>query len=341
MQTKIKVDKKNLPLNEEKRMDLIFNHFSDHEIEITETSSHYHLELKRSSFLYCENRIDKLKLFGIEEKDVIDFFIMNNNSIFCLLESWIPYGWSVFFNQQKTIFEALTIIHLDDHADLMPPKISIHKGEWKDMLTNEVVKFSDPKSIKKAIKSGAITLGSIMTILVHCVQNINILHLKQNSKPLVRYIKKSFQMDKLITPNQRRLSVDLTNFPKGNEQKNKYLKTSSIDDIIQSIPAKTDIFLHIDMDFFNNRFNGSNDYKKEGHHNPYLKTQKKLMNKFFNALSDTPNVINRIKHVSIGLSPSFYPAEYWEEGLKCLLKKLDSINLKTVNFSKCLSKLRK
>jgi hypothetical protein len=330
LKKKISIDKKNLPSNKEVSMNIIFQHFSNHEIEITETPKHYYLVLTRSPFLYCENTIEGLDLLTLEEQDVLSYFLLGSNNIFSLLESWIPYGWSLFFLKENKAPRNLTIIHLDDHADLMSPHISVDvKGNWKDMFTGECISFSDSESIKKAIESGAITLGSIVTLLVHYVENVTVLHLKQNDKTILRYIKKDTEIDKLISPSgQKRMSVTLTKINPylGNENNCLYLKTSNINRIIKNIPNDTDIFLHIDMDFFNNRFNGSNDWEQRLNHNPDLEQQKMVIKSFCKAISRS-NIVNRVIHVSIGVSPSFYPSEYWKDGVTYLLNELKKIEL--------------
>jgi hypothetical protein len=333
----IVIDKSRLPTNKEKSMDILFDYFSDHEIEITESHTHYYLELNRSDFLYCENVENGLKGFGINKKDVIGYYIIAQQNFFCLLESWIPYGWSKFMSETQFIPDSLTIIHLDDHTDLMSPKISADNDRWKDMLTGEIVNFSEPESIKKAVQSGAITVGSMMTPLIHYIRNVDVFHLMQNAETVSRYIQKSTNPDTLICPEEKRMSINFTCKPdnKGVES-NIYLKTSHFSEIIKSIRPKTDIFLHIDMDYFNNRFNGSTDWANHPlKHNPQLDKQKENMKIFCQNISKA-GLTGRIKHVSIGISPSFYPSEYWKEGTAYLLNRFDSIGLKVATLEKKL-----
>lgn len=322
---KVSINKGNLPKDREAAINMIYYHFSNHKIDLTESSDYFHLELNRSTFMYCENTTKKLEIFGINEKDVLNYFILEPKGIFCLLESWIPLGWSYFFSITNKVPKNLTVIHLDDHSDLMAPQISVDdKGNWNDMFTGRKINFTAPESIKKAIESGAITLGSILTILVHYIENLNILHFKQNSETILRYIGKMTENEGLITTEQKRMSVATTRNPKQNA--GKYLRTSDIYKIIQNIPDEDEIFLHIDMDFFNNRFNGSSDWKQRLKHDPNLEQQKKIIKSFCIAISK-PKILNRIVHVSIGVSPSFYPSEYWKEGITYLLSELENIQL--------------
>jgi len=339
MQSKIiTIDKKLLPSDEEKSMDVIFDYFPDHEIEITDTPTHYHLELNRSDFLYCENVENGLKCFGINKKEVRYFYLMGQRSFFCLLESWIPYGWSKFMAETQYFPDSLTIIHLDDHTDLMSPKISANHGGWKDMLTGETVNFSEPESIKMAIESGAITVGSMMTPLIHHIGKVDVFHLMQNVETVSRYFEKAKQPDRLIDPKQKIISINFTDKSNNKSVKNNiYLKTSYFSEIIKRIQPDTDIFLHIDMDYFNNRFNGSTDWANYPvKHNLSLDKQKMVMRVFCRNIFEA-GLISRIKHVCIGISPSFYPSEYWKEGTACLLRELDSVGLKVADLTKELN----
>lgn len=334
----IEIHKNQLPSNEEESMDVIFDYFSDHEIEIIDTPTHYRLELNRSDFLYCENVEKGLKDFGINKSAVRDFHVMGQKSFFCLLESWIPYGWSKFITKTQYLPDSLTVIHLDDHTDLMSPKISVTHNKWKDMLTGENISFSEPDSIKMAIESGAITVGSMMTPLIHHIGNVDVFHLMQNVDTVFQYLEKGKHSDTLIDPSQKRISINFidTSYNK-NIKSNIYLKTSHLSEIIKNIKPEAEIFLHIDMDYFNNRFNGSTDWANYPlKHNLSLNEQKMVMSNFCYNILDV-GLVSRIKHISIGISPSFYPAEFWKEGTVFLLRELNSIGLEVADLIKQLN----
>jgi hypothetical protein len=339
MQNKIiMVDKNLLPANEEIGMDVIFDYFPDHEIEITETPTHYHLELNRSDFLYCENVEKGLRDFGIDKNEVRYFHILGQKSFFCLLESWIPFGWSKFITETQYLPEKLSLIHLDDHTDLMSPKISITNNRWTDMLTRKSVSFSEPDSIRMAIESGAITVGSMMTPLIHHIRNVDVFHLMQNVDTVVQCLEKDKHPDTLIDPSQKRISINfLENSYNKSMKSNIYLKTSHLSEIIKNIKPEAEIFLHIDMDYFNNRYNGSTDWANYSlKYNLSLDEQKIVMRIFCQKILDA-GLVSRIKHVSIGVSPSFYPAEFWKEGTIFLLSELDSIGLEVSDLMKQLN----
>jgi hypothetical protein len=69
------------------------------------------------------------------------------------------------------------------------------------------------------------------------------------------------------------------------------------------------------MDFFNNRFDGNSSWqetKERRVHDIDLGRQKEILKEIFLGLRKK-SLEKRIVDVSICLSPSFFPAEYWEE----------------------------
>jgi hypothetical protein len=216
----------------------------------------------------------------------------------------------------------------------MSPFVSVNDinecNNWKDILTGHSINILKPESVKRSIESGAITLGSILTLLVYSVENINIIHFKQNSKNILKYIKKEIEVDPIIVPRQKRMSIKLLDDPPtDSSQYNKYFRTSDIKKITANIKDDSEVFLHIDMDFFNNRFNGSTDWKVNSNHDPDIYQQKSIIKSFCDAIAQS-GLINKIVHISIGLSPSFYPSEFWYSGLVTLVYELKRNGFKII-----------
>lgn len=324
----IKVDKKVLPHDEHAALELLFDYFSDFVLDIEEAKDHYLLQLVRSSFAYCEDLSRGLNWLRLRHKDIADFHVVGGKSFLCLLESWIPYGWSSFMACSLHLPRGLTVIHLDDHTDLMSPKICTSGGNWTDLFTGDAVDFSAPESIRNAVESGAITLGSMLTPLIHYLDRVDIIHIKQNSQRTKRSIEKTTRPDSIIDPTKERLCINLLEEPVNTPKSaGTYLATPSLANALQEIRAEDDLFLHVDMDFFNNRYDGSTSWEGEPvRHDPDLLAQTSAIKEFCQCLCSA-DLIHRIAHVSIGLSPSFYPAEYWEDGVLCLLNEFEAMNL--------------
>ena len=338
------IDRLNLPSNEEARLDVLYDYFSDHLIQVTDTTTHFNLSLERLNYDYCEDIGAALGWLGVNRDDVRDFHVSGPQSFLCLLESWIPYGWSMFLADNNYRPQSIAVIHLDDHTDMMSPKIGRYESGWKDMLTHAAVDMRTPETIKQAVLSGAITLGSMMTPLLHYFDRIDVFHLASGKPSTSGILGRTTIADELLDPGRRRMAIDTSHcFSSTQENASRYLRTHDIVEIVNAIHPTTDIFLHIDMDYFNNRFNGSSEWRNHTvNHDQPLEQQKEEMTRINQSLIRA-GLVDRIKHVSIGISPSFYPSEFWEEAITFLLNGLAASGLPVSDLldyveTRCLEK---
>jgi len=320
----VAIDRLRLPSEEQARMEMVHDYFPDHTIEVNDTPTHCQLRLQRSNYGYCEEMGDGLRWLGVAPDDVRDFYVSGTQSFLCLLESWIAYGWSQFLAENSYCPSRLTLIHFDDHTDMMSPKIGLYGADWKDMLTNGVVALSDPETIRRSVLSGAITLGSMMTPLLHQLDIVDVHHVAYGRRRLLRSLDRTTQPDDLLDPGRQRMAIALSC---SSVSSGRYIRTPEIGDTIKYIQPGTDVFLHIDMDYFNNRYNGSSEWRDQAtRHDQPLARQKQAMQRICDQLV-AADLVGRIRHVSVGISPSFYPSEFWQEATTFLLRGLVSSGL--------------
>lgn len=319
----VTIDRRNLPPDEEARMDAVHDYFPDHLIEVDDTATHYHLSLQRSNYDYCEDIEGGLRWLGVNREDVRDFYVAGPQSFLCLLESWMPYGWSMFLANNNYRENNIAVIHLDDHTDMMSPKIGLYGADWKDMLTNAAIAMCAPETMKHAVFSGAITLGSMMTPLLHHFDRVDVFHLAYGRSSAFMRIDRTTIADDLLDRGRQRMAVDISSSRFSDQRDgSRYLRTPEIAEIVKAVHPTMDIFLHIDMDYFNNRYNGSDEWKsRPARHDKPLDLQKEEMARICESLVKA-GLVERIRHVSIGISPSFYPSEFWEEAMTFLLQGL-------------------
>ena len=307
--------------------DKVLNEFGDFEIISLNSkpySDYINITLRRSDFSYAEDITRGLDFLSISKSEVKDYYKITPNNFLCLSEYWIAYAWSLISSRNLYLTDKLIIIHIDDHKDLMPPFIGSYKGCFKDLLTNRVVSFSESELLKNAVKSGAITIGSMLIPIVYSAKEVIILHLKQSKVDFKAYsMVKAVQEYPILGKNANRICVNLEKRSFiDSDSKLFYLQSSNIESLIPFITADSEIVLHIDMDYFNNRYNGSTDWKSNNSiHNPELKKQKEVMK----TLCEKLGYINHkypIHYVFVGISPSFYPVEFWQEGLTYLFNEL-------------------
>ncbi|MGR2977886.1 GNAT family N-acetyltransferase [Vibrio vulnificus] len=319
----IRIHKNNLPDNEQEVYEKLYSYFLDHEIDKLELSGDYWLiSLSKKAFNHCDDIRPGLNWLKISERDSASFYIQGDRYLFCLAESYIPYGWSCLYYKYGLNNGSTVLLHFDSHRDLMDTRISYTDGEkWKDLLTNKVVQFSDPKSILSSVCSGAIGIGSMVTPLLHHNPNLYIAHYNPSVCENKLYVvKPELKKETLF---RECLFVLKSKFIETNSKEpNNYIESNTIHDAVLFSRDKDNILLHIDMDSLNNRYNGNSDWESEGYY---------YENDIFSQISDIDTLIslideyklaNKIRHTSIGISPSFYPVEYWEPVTRYLLRAL-------------------
>ncbi|CFR13177.1 Uncharacterised protein [Yersinia kristensenii] len=333
----IRIHKKYLPNNEHNIYDELYSYFLDHDINMIESDGDYWLiSLSKKPFNHCDDIQIGLDWLSLSEFNSVDFYLQGDNYLFCLAESFIPYGWSCLYSKARLDKNDTVLLHLDSHRDLMDTRLSeVGTGTWKDLLTNKQVKFSEPQSVLASIQSGAIGIGSMVTPLLHDNPHINIAHYNPSvSENKFHHVRPEFLNDNLFGSQEVRLCSSITNST--NRKKTNYIESNSLYDVVEFAKDKENILLHIDMDSLNNRYNGDSDWASEGAY---------YDNDIFSQISDIDKLISliithdlakKVRHTSIGISPSFYPVEFWKPVTQYLLKSLIKCG---INLSELYNKL--
>lgn len=319
----IKIHIKNLPTNKQEVYERLYLYFLDHEIDQLELSGDYwFVSLSKKLFNHCDDIKPGLDWLKISEKDSADFYIIGDRYLFCLAESYIPYGWSCLYKKYGENSGSTLLLHLDSHRDLMDTKIShTEDGKWIDLLTNQEVLFSDPASILSSVYSGAIGIGSMVTPLLHHNPNLIISHYNPSICENKFYVvKPELKKNDLFSKHSYVLKSGFTEVNR--DESYNYIESNSIHDVVISSRDKDNILLHIDMDSLNNRYNGNSHWKDECCY---------YDNDIFSQIADIDtliglirehNLAKKIRHTSIGISPSFYPVEFWKPVTGYLLRAL-------------------
>lgn len=324
MKRKIYLNKYTLPISEQDALERIFNYFNGFDIDYTFDKHNYIITLTRSDFSFCEDISKGLNDICVSEKNINDFCYLSDNACLCLSENWIPYAWSIIAAPKLKTKHKFAIIHVDDHSDLMSPFIRYEAGLYYNMLNGNTIDFLNEKSISDAVMSGAITIGSMLTTIVYSVEAANIYHIKHSAIDEIKGIKKTTFTDSFIEKGQKRISIS---FEENETTKNRYILTSKWSTIAKLIGTEDECILHIDMDYFNNRYNGSTSWRTDGGSNDLsFEEQRKSMDILLSNVQHI-NTFMPIKYILVGVSPSFYPAEYWKIGLNYLLEGLKNIGL--------------
>ncbi len=235
-------------------------------------------------------------------------------------DSWTLHDWSLWLSGRLGRGEAtdeVTILHVDDHTDFMTPRVARDGGAWSDLITGRPCDLTAPESVRASILSGAVGIGSFMAPLLHHVSRCDFRHLSQSvsrrAADPVRRIALSTEEDTLLRPGARRPAVVLEPWDAGHEgpASHRYLVTHLPDEWLEDLPDAP-VLLHIDMDYFNNRFDRDSEWHGSAapRHDPDLAAMSGAMDELFAAL-DRAGVASRIESVAVALSPGFFPAEFW------------------------------
>lgn len=232
-----------------------------------------------------------------------------------LYDTWTLVSWSRWIAAADVSADTpLTILHVDDHRDLMSPRLFQADDGWHDPITNSAFSVGDPASVLSALQSGSVGMGSFLTPVLHAFHRSEVRHLCQPPKASATQrftITAGLEVDDLLEPGALRPAIRLkANTAARGPQS--YLLTPDIDEWLANV-GDGPILLHIDMDYFNNRFDGDGDWQeREPSLNPDRTAVMARIREVAKAISDH-GLLPRIADGVVAYSPGFFPSEFWDE----------------------------
>jgi len=332
------LSKECLPGDSSMRRNLLDNYFVDQLPTATVQASGWEVLLERPASPYGCYQFDSTIRAGLtwwgsrtRIRDISFAHRFLTGGLLAIEDQWMPLSWSRCFKRLGSIPRELILLHLDDHKDMMSPRIGKRlDGELVDYITGKHVSFMNPDTIEGAILSGAIGKGSILTPLIHKVDKIHVRHLSFRPDDGETFkITASLCSDGLLSSLPNRLEVHLKKKPwEGLNNFSSYIITPDEEKWLINLPDDLPILFHIDMDFFNDRFDGNDNWETEHKrsHNPDVEEQKTIADKVFRAI-EKHHLEKRIIDISIGISPSFYPAEYWSTMVPYVVQKCRKLGI--------------
>jgi len=315
------IDKALLPEDSERRRGVLEDYFPEHLASAEDQVDHWQVRLERPSSPYVGYSLDpqiregltwwkpgtRIRDIPIEKRPL-------QKGLLALEDQWSPLSWSLYFRKNGFVPEELVLLHIDDHLDMMSPRIGLRSdGNFVDFIAGDLFSLLKPETVESAILSGAIGKGSIITPLVWEVRKIHVRHLTFRPEPDIFSLKKVALEDLLLGISFPRISIQHEKVERDSLlSDSNYIPTSDIDIWLSDIPADVPIFLHVDMDFFNNRFDGSSAWQEDGRgHDISIDEQLGLVKDIFRGI-ERRHLESRIVDLSLCFSPSFFPAEFWE-----------------------------
>jgi hypothetical protein len=254
-----------------------------------------------------------------------------------LNDSWTLFSWSRWLARcadKSVLPNEVVLLHVDDHDDLMSPRLWLNQGGFLDAISHQPVDLLVPETVSTAIASGAIGIGSFIVPLLHQIPQVHVRHLcatgYSSSRRGLYQLKRVPTADTLLAPNMMRPTVHLEVAQASSEWNAESFSTYSVsaepEEWLQSLP-NAPILLHIDSDYFNNRFNRDSDWNfYPPRHDPASPDIIRAIDSVFEALS-VQGILDQIVDIAVALSPGFFPAEFWPLATERILYHVTKLGL--------------
>lgn len=241
-----------------------------------------------------------------------------------LYDTWTLHSWSEWLARTSVArAREVILLHIDDHRDLGTPRLLHKNDQFQDAITGNSVDLRSPGSVQNAIASGAVGMGSFMTPFIHEVPSACVRHLCQ--PPKVRQTISSRlvltdESDTLLYPGMQRPAIEYVPVAPG--AASSYVATSDLGIWANNIEGRP-VLVHIDMDYFNNRYDGDSAWRERAE--PLDPIESIIFEKIDEIVDALASSRAEIEDVTIAYSPGFFPAECWEAADKRLRAGLEKI----------------
>jgi hypothetical protein len=259
----------------------------------------------------------RLKEMGVDRGEILSYISSTERMDICFEDSWTGYFIAERFRKSQSGID-LTIIHLDDHTDMMPTLLCVSGDRLTDPTSGAPFDPRCSGNWVSAIHSGAINIGNYMTALYYSGSHVHIRHLnnapEQSQSCWILRDRRQYE----LIPAKQFASIAKLN-SSGPDIVGSYCAASSPEEVLNRYRSDWTI-IHIDLDYFINDFNGASrgaDYRPD----PALRTKAEgKLERFFDALAKSGIKADRWM---IATSPGFCSAFHWEWLLSEIRRKID------------------
>lgn len=252
---------------------------------------------------YLQGYLDEM---GMGREDILSYISRTGRVDICFEDSWTGYFIAERLKKNRR-GDDLTIIHLDDHTDMMATLLYLFGDTLVDPTNGATFDPKCTSNWRSAIHSGAIDIGNYMTPLFYSGSHIHICHLNNFPEQSdFRWISREPCQYNLI-PEKQFATIAKLDSPSPRVV-GSYCAASRPDKVLHKNCSGWTI-VHIDLDYFINDFNGANrgtGYTPQ----PALRTMAAdKLECFFDALAKADISVDRW---IIATSPGFCSAYHWE-----------------------------
>lgn len=314
---KLRVPLDRLPIDDHERHTTLRDYFCDKDAKATIRDGAWELELDwpGGTDRHVDRRIkdELLDWGGIGLAEMALAQRRSGRVLTALYDTWTLLSWSQWVETaMPSNTEVITILHLDDHRDLGSPRLTQRADGLTDLITGKAFDIRDPVSVRLACESGAIGMGSFLTPFVHAFPRCDVRQLCQPpkiTKTTDWELIATTEADDLLELGTPRPAIRLT--PTTGIGPGRYRATNNVADWLADI-GQGPVLLHIDMDYFNNRYDGDGDWPdRHPRHDPPIETVLEKIDEATTALRES-GILGSIADAVIAFSPGFFPAEMWQ-----------------------------
>jgi len=299
-------------------MDQLFCAFPDHyPILESETSDFwtFALEWPKDPQWYIDPGVcvKAQALFGLTLEEIPSFYAVEKcgraDFVLSMLHSRALLAPALAARRLKD-YHRVHIIHVDDHDDLMAPLLT--RTSIQDELVNSTLcccmKLADPESVNLAIDRGAVAKGSFLTAFLLMNSRSGILfHIRENMEDADSWLVPLPMDFDLGNVRFERTGVDFceTESAAGWRFKQRHALPQDFER-----EENDRVWLDVDLDAFCNRYDGDSDNRFKPGCDSEREEMWRRVEAFLVQLQDA-RWISNIEAVSVAISPSFFPSEYW------------------------------
>ncbi len=257
---------------------------------------------------------DGLRWLGVGScaRSRFDFREQRSRLLLALEDSWC----GVFLASHLATLrsdEPLTIIHLDDHTDMMSTLLVVEQcadgsSALEDPLTGAPFDPASPADWHSAITSGAITIGSFLTPFFALDRIVEVFHLKADLEKAETFAVAPQAVDHDLLAGYRFHAIELGDSEADANPKRLYRRSNDAHELLAPLAEDRRAAIHIDLDYFLNDYNGNAWQVGEIDMVAMRKCALERLDHFFSAL-DRSGI--SIACWMIGVSPGFCSARHW------------------------------
>lgn len=318
------VPKSRLPSDIEERYELLYSLFSNSHIQCEQAYHSWKITLSSPSNLdfYIDSGLSTgLKWWGVDcSVEQIPYARKSTPyGKLMLQDTWTLESWMEVYN--NTGISRITILHFDHHSDLMNPFVAKTADGFIHLTSKQKFSFFDSKSIEGGVQQGTIFQGCYIVPFFHVCDTVSLIHITQKKVPNgVYHLTPSCEsLSPIFSDSSQTLSIKTKKVR--NRQQNLLgesilYQVTELEDVETILQNNTDpIFLHIDMDYFCNRYNRQSDWASMDnfYDRSFLQIEQRILD--ISQIITQVSQNNSILHTDIALVPGFFPAEFWKDSI--------------------------